>query len=80
MKKKKMRELSQNEMDKVSGGVTIDEADHIAVIDSPKLLCPWCRQRFQTLEALQEHIMGEHEKKKPRQRFIDEVWPGMKPG
>ena len=22
----------------------------------------------------------EHEKKKPRQRFIDEVWPGMKPG
>ena len=49
-------------MDKVSGGVTIDEADHIAVIDSPKLLCPWCRQRFQTLEALQEHIMGEHER------------------
>ena len=62
MKKKKMQELSQNEMDKVSGGVTIDEADHIAVIDSPKLLCPWCRQRFQTLEALQEHIMGEHER------------------
>ena len=22
----------------------------------------------------------EHEKKKPRQRFIDEVWPGMKSG
>ena len=22
----------------------------------------------------------EQEKKKPRQRFIDEVWPGMKPG
>ena len=21
----------------------------------------------------------EHEKKKPRQRFIDEVWPGLKP-
>ncbi|MBR3334036.1 MAG: hypothetical protein IKG23_07085 [Clostridia bacterium] len=21
----------------------------------------------------------EQEKKKPRQRFIDEVWPGMKP-
>ena len=22
----------------------------------------------------------EQEKKKPRQRFIDEVWPGVKPG
>lgn len=22
----------------------------------------------------------EQEKKKPRHRFIDEVWPGMKPG
>ena len=22
----------------------------------------------------------EQEKKKPRKRFIDEVWPGMKPG
>jgi Ni,Fe-hydrogenase III component G len=22
----------------------------------------------------------EQEKKKPRQRFIDEVWPGLKPG
>ena len=22
----------------------------------------------------------KHEKKKPRQRFMDEVWPGVKPG
>ena len=26
------------------------------------------------------HAVREQEKKKPRQRFIDEVWPGMKPG
>ena len=24
-------------------------------------------------------LMREQEKKKPRQRFIDEVWPGVKP-
>ena len=24
-------------------------------------------------------VAREHEKKKPRQRFIDEVWPGVKP-
>ena len=26
------------------------------------------------------HAAREQEKKNPRQRFMDEVWPGMKPG
>lgn len=49
-----MRELSLDEMDSVSGGISRSEKTQV-------YSCPYCGEEFDTLLDVRNHIVGEHQ-------------------
>ena len=53
------RELTLEEMDKVSGGLHDREESRRYELD-PDYMCPYCRASFRNKDAVKDHIKNAH--------------------
>ena len=69
-----------------AGGITLTLPEYIYATYNELMKNGWRMKEIDEMDMLgflrlrAWDAQREQEKKKPRQRFIDEVWPGVKPG